>query len=152
MRNLLQTGSMLSLDIGRSRIGLAGCDSTGITITTLPPLYRRTIEEDLLYLNLFIINRYTVGLVVGIPLDDLNKITSQSIHCRRYGKKLAKKLNLPVAWVNENSSTWSATERYDLVNDRSGHLDSMVAYILLEQWLRERCESQSIPMINTSMD
>ena len=38
---------MLSLDVGRRRIGLAGCDPLGITVTPLPPLHRGRFQKDL---------------------------------------------------------------------------------------------------------
>ena len=38
---------MLSLDLGKRRIGLAGCDPLGITVSPLPPLQRKSFERDL---------------------------------------------------------------------------------------------------------
>nr|AQX44637.1 Holliday junction resolvase YqgF [Paulinella micropora] len=143
-------GSVIALDVGRSRVGIAGCDATGITVTPLLPLLRSTIEEDLIYLREIIRTRCTIALLIGLPLSDSNKVTMQAIHCRRYGKKLAQKLQLPVAWVNEHSSSWNAAKRHNLSYDRFGHLDSMVAYMLLEQWLNEKRRSQSTLTITSS--
>ena len=42
---------MLSLDVGRKRIGLAGCDALGITVTPLPALHRGRFDNDLLVLR-----------------------------------------------------------------------------------------------------
>ena len=50
---------------------------------------------------------------------------------------MAIKLDLPLAWVNEHSSTWEAKNRFNIENDRTGKLDSAAAALLLEQWLRE---------------
>ena len=54
-----------------------------------------------------------------------------------YGIKMAKQLHLPLAWVNEHSSTWEASKKYNLHNDRTGKLDSAAAGLLLDQWLKE---------------
>ena len=81
--------------------------------------------------------RRVQGLVVGLPLDAAGEPTAQALHCRRYGLRLAAALNLPLAWVNEHSSTWAAGEQHGLVGDRSGRLDSAAAALLLEQWLQE---------------
>ena len=67
--------------------------------------------------------------------------------CRRYGLALQRglaqrHLSLPLAWVNEHSSSWDAAERFGLRGDRSGRLDSLAAALLLEQWLREGPEPQ----------
>ena len=77
------------------------------------------------------------GLVVGLPLDSAGQPTAQAEHCRRYGMRLAQSLGLPLAWVNEHSSTWAAGERHGLQGDRTGRLDSAAAALLLEQWLQD---------------
>ena len=128
---------MLSLDVGRRRIGLAGCDPLGITVTPLPALHRGRFDTDLPVLERLCRERRVQGLVVGLPLDAAGEPTAQALHCRRYGLRLAAALNLPLDWVNEHSSTWAAGEQHGLVGDRSGRLDSAAAALLLEQWLQE---------------
>jgi putative Holliday junction resolvase len=51
--------------------------------------------------------------------------------------RLAQSLGLPLAWVNEHSSTWEAGERHGLQGDRTGRIDSAAAALLLEQWLQD---------------
>ena len=139
--------SALALDIGRRRIGLAGCDPLGLTVTPLPALQRSSPERDLALLRPLILQRGVRALVFGLPLDDAGLPTEQARHCRRYGLRLAAALSaagtpLPVAWVNEHSSSWAAGERFGLHGDRSGRLDSAAAALLLEQWLRDGPEAQ----------
>lgn len=137
-----QPCSALALDIGRRRIGLAGCDPLGLTVTPLPALQRGPFQRDLAQLLPLLRQRRVSALVLGLPLDASGAITSQARHCRRYGLQLLRALDqvglsLAVAWVNEHSSSWAAAERYGLQGDRSGRLDSAAAALLLEQWLRE---------------
>ena len=141
---------MLSLDVGRRRIGLAGCDPLGITVTPLPALQRRRFDGDLIVLQQLCRDRRIQGLVVGLPLDAAGQPTAQAEHCRRYGRRLAKALQLPLAWVNEHSSTWAAGEQYGLSGDRSGRLDSAAAALLLEQWLREGPELKPVQLSGDS--
>ena len=134
--------SALALDIGRRRIGLAGCDPLGLCVTPLPALQRSSPERDRERLLPLLIQRRVKVLVFGLPLDDAGQPTDQARHCRRYGLRLAAALAaagdpLPVAWVNEHSSSWAAGERFGLHGDRSGRLDSAAAVLLLEQWLRD---------------
>ena len=129
--------SVLSLDVGRKRIGLAGCDPLGITVTPIKALHRGRFDDDLPVLQQLCQDRRVQGLVVGLPLDAAGQPTAQADHCRRYGRRLAQALQLPLAWVNEHSSTWAAGERHGLTGDRSGRLDSAAAALLLDQWLRE---------------
>jgi putative Holliday junction resolvase len=136
--------SVLSLDVGRRRIGLAGCDPLGITVTALPALARSRFDADLAVLRDHCARRSVQGLVVGLPLDSAGSPTPQAEHCHRYGLRLASALNLPLAWVNEQCSTWAAAERHGLHGDRSGRLDSAAAALLLEQWLKEGPELKPV--------
>ena len=129
--------SVLALDVGRRRIGLAGCDPLGLTVTPLPALARGAFAADLVHLGHVVRQRRIEALVVGLPLDQAGDPTAQAVHCRRYGTRLAQQLCLPLAWVNEHSSSWAAAERHGLHGDRSGALDSAAAALLLEQWLQE---------------
>ncbi len=134
--------SALALDVGRRRVGLAGCDPLGLTVTPLPALQRSSFPDDLATLVSLLRQRGARALVIGLPLDARQQPTPQANHCRRYGMRLAHSLAreglpLAVAWVNEHASTWAAGERFGLQGDRSGRLDSAAAALLLEQWLRE---------------
>ena len=129
--------SILSLDVGRRRIGLAGCDALGISVTPLVALRRGRFDADLVVLRAHCRERSVQGLVVGLPLDAAGQPTVQAEHCQRYGLRLAAALDLPLAWVNEHCSSWAAGEQFGLTGDRTGRLDSAAAALLLEQWLAE---------------
>ena len=129
--------SVLSLDIGNKRIGIAGCDPLGISITHLPALFRRSFDEDLKEFSKICTNRKIKGLVIGNPLDMYGKETNQSKQCKKYGIKLAKNLNLPLIFINEHCSTLEAKEKFSITSDKTGRIDSAAAAILLQQWLIE---------------
>jgi putative Holliday junction resolvase len=145
--------SALALDLGRRRIGLAGCDALGLTVTPLPPLRHEGLPLTASRLLVVARERRAQALVIGLPLDADQRTTRQAERCRRLGLRLARSLAaaglpLPLAWVNEHASTWSAAERHGLHGDRSGRLDSAAAAILLEQWLREGPEPEPVPAAN----
>lgn len=127
--------------MGRRRIGLAGCDPLGITVTPLPALARGRFAADLEHLQALIRQRRVQVLVVGLPLDSAGQPGQQSRHCQRYGERLAQATGLALAWVNEHASSWAAAHQLGLHGDRSGRLDSAAAALLLEQWLREGPEA-----------
>ena len=129
--------SVLSLDIGNKRIGIAGCDPLGISITHLSAIFRKTFEEDLKEFRKISANRKVEGLVIGNPLDKNGKETNQSISCKKYGNKLAKCLRLPVVFINEHCSTVEAKAKFSLKSDKTGRIDSAAAAIILQQWLIE---------------
>ena len=129
--------SVLSLDIGDKRIGIAGCDPLGISITHLPAIFRNSFEQDLKAFEKICFERKVEGLIVGNPLDMHGKETNQSSLCKKYGIKLATSLNLPVIFINEHCSTIEAKEKFSLKSDKTGRIDSAAAAILLQQWLIE---------------
>ncbi len=150
LRSRPQPRSALALDVGRRRIGLAGCDPLGVTVTPLPALSRGRLADDLAQLEPLLRQRQVQALVVGLPLDAEGLPTPQARHCRRYGQQLAAATGLPLAWVNEHSSSWAAAAQRGLQGDRSGALDSAAAALLLEQWLREGPEPDGVAAIGRS--
>jgi putative holliday junction resolvase len=58
--------SVLSLDVGRKRIGLAGCDPLGLTVKPLPALHRGRYPADLQQLQALVQERRILALVVGL--------------------------------------------------------------------------------------
>ena len=136
--------SVLALDIGKKRIGLAGCNPLGITARTLPAIHRKSLQEVINQLERYCIQRNVKGLIIGIPLSEEGLETKQSKHCKTLGKQIAKALSLPIAWVNEHSSTWEAANIYNLNGDKSGKLDSAAALLLIKQWLQEGPELKRI--------
>ncbi len=143
--------SILCCDVGKRRVGLAGCDPLGITVTSLPALHRTSFGQDIETLKKHCSERQVLGLVVGLPLDESGKQTKQASYCQRYGLRIAMELRLQLAFVNEHSSSWAAAERFQLSNDRSGLLDSAVAVILLEQWLKEGPELKPVEMASNEV-
>jgi hypothetical protein len=64
--------------VGRRRIGLAGCDPLGITVTPLQALARGDLPSDLARLLPLVLERRVELLVVGLPLDSDQQPTRQA--------------------------------------------------------------------------
>jgi len=129
--------SVLGLDIGQKRIGLAYSDALNITVSILPAVKR---TKDFFELNRIkeYINIYNIqGIIAGLPLDENGFMTRQALDCKTYGDLVFDKLKLPFAYVNEHSSTWESINRFGLRKDKTGLIDSFSAKIILEQWIIE---------------
>ena len=129
--------SILSLDVGIKRIGLAYCDPLCITSNILPAVTRVKNNQEFKIIRNHIDKLNLNGFIVGLPLDENGKFTSQSLDCQEYGELLFYQLKLPFSFVNEHSSTWESTNRFGVKKDKSGLIDSFSAMIILEQWIQE---------------
>ena len=129
--------SILSLDVGIKRIGLAYCDPLCITSNILPAVNRLRNNQEFKIIRNYIDKLNLTGFIVGLPLDENGKFTSQSMDCKEYGELLFYQLKLPFSFVNEHSSTWESTNRFGVKKDKSGLIDSFSAMVILEQWIQE---------------
>ena len=136
--------SILSLDVGLQRIGLAYCDSLFITVNILPALKRERNNNEIIIIKEHIKKLNLTGFIVGLPLDESGGMTSQALDCKTYGEFLFNELKLPFSFVNEHSSTWESTNRFGVKKDKSGLIDSLSAKIILEQWIQEGPELKEL--------
>ena len=136
--------SILSLDVGIKRIGLAYCDSLFITVNILPALKRGRNNNEIIIIKDHIKKLNLTGFIVGLPLDEAGGMTSQALDCKTYGEFLFNELKLPFSFVNEHSSTWESTNRFGVKKDKSGLIDSLSAKIILEQWIQEGPELKEL--------
>ena len=129
--------SVLSLDIGKKRIGLAYCDALFITVSILPAVRRSIDLKEIDILKRHIDNLNISGIIFGIPLDKNGNMTTQAKDCMEYGYLINNIIKLPFNYVNEHSSTWESINTYGIKKDKSGLIDSYSAKIILEQWIKE---------------
>ena len=79
--------SVISLDIGSKRIGLAYCDALHITVSILPAIKRSKDFSELNILRAYIMKHNIKGIIIGLPLDDKGELTTQAKDCKKYGLK-----------------------------------------------------------------
>ena len=85
--------SILSLDVGIKRIGLAYCDPLCITSNILPAVNRFKNHQEIKIIRNHIDELSLTGFIVGIPLDEKGQMTTQAIDCKKYGQ-------LPVSYTH----------------------------------------------------
>lgn len=134
--------SALGLDLGARRIGVAGCDRTGLIATGLTTLRRTTFESILEPLKKIVAERDVEILVVGLPYTLNGEIGNQAKKTQQQARKLSKALNLPVEFVDERLTSFAAEQ---LLSDaqqsapkEKGLIDRKAAAIILQQWLDSR--------------
>ena len=129
--------SVLSLDVGTKRIGLAYCDALFITVSILPAVKRSIELKEIETYKRHINNFNITGIIMGLPLDKNGNMTNQAKDCIKYGEIINSTLRLPFSYVNEHCSTWEAINTHGIKKDKSGLIDSYSAKVILEQWIEE---------------
>ncbi|MEM8804486.1 MAG: Holliday junction resolvase RuvX [Cyanobacteria bacterium P01_G01_bin.38] len=134
--------SALGLDIGTKRIGVAGCDRTGLIATGLTTLEGQSFKSIVAQLQSLVKERQVTVLVVGLPYTLGGEIGAQARQVQKFTRRLSTVLDLPVEYVDERLTSFQA-EQMLLAENRapSRHrplIDRKAAAIILQQWLDQR--------------
>jgi putative holliday junction resolvase len=111
--------SILAIDYGRTRIGLAIADSEAGLPRPLDTLERINRNEDMRRLREIAREHRVKQLVVGLPLRLDGSRGEMADEAVRFAKRVGKQLGLAVDLVDERLTSWEA-ER--LLEEQSGRL------------------------------
>ncbi|MBE9203289.1 Holliday junction resolvase RuvX [Synechocystis salina LEGE 06099] len=129
----------LGLDVGRKRIGVAGCDGTGLIATGLTTIVRSSYDQDMAQIKQLVEARQVNLLVVGLPYTMAGEIGAQAKQVQKFARRLAEKLGLALEYMDERLSSveaenqLKAQKRFSSYN--KGLIDQQAAEIILQQWL-----------------
>jgi putative holliday junction resolvase len=134
-------GTIIGLDHGAKRIGVAvGDTETGMAFAR-PAIHRRSLAVDLHEVEQIAWGEGAELVVVGLPLNMDGSEGAQAASARAFGDGLAEN-GLRVAYQDERLSSWEAGERLRESGRRparaSGELDSTAARLILQQYLDAR--------------
>jgi putative Holliday junction resolvase len=134
--------SALGLDVGKKRIGVAGCDGTGLIATGITTIERTSFERDIEQLRQLVEEREVQILVVGLPYSMDGSLGFQAQQVQKFARRLAKALQLPVEYVDERLTSLEAEqqlkEKKRFSSRDKGAIDRLAAAIILQQWLDSR--------------
>lgn len=134
--------SALGLDVGSKRIGVAGCDGTGLIATGLGTIERRSFNQDLAQLQSLVQERQASVLVVGLPFSMNGSLGFQAKQVQKFAQRISKALQLPVEYVDERLTSVEAEQLLQAENRspsrHKGLIDRKAASLILQQWLDER--------------
>ena len=129
----------LGLDVGKKRLGVAGCDGTGLIATGLTTIYRTNWAEDIRQLKEIVEAREIEILVLGLPFNLDGTVGFQAQRVQKFGSKISHSLQLPGEYVDERLTSveaeaqLKAQKNFDRRN--KGAVDRRAAAIILQQWL-----------------
>lgn len=131
--------SALGLDVGKKRLGVAGCDGLGLIATGLTTIYRTSFDRDVEELKKIVNERDVKILVVGLPYSMNGNLGFQAKQVMKFARRISKALELPVEYVDERLTSVEAEEQLKRLNRFStrdkGAIDRLAAAIILQQWL-----------------
>ena len=134
--------SALGLDIGSKRIGVAGCDGTGLIATGLTTIARTSFVRDVEKLRCLIDERQVQLLVVGLPYSMDGQLGFQARQVQKFARRLATALGLPLEYMDERLTSFEAEQMLLAQNCSPSRnkslIDRKAAALILQQWLDDR--------------
>jgi putative Holliday junction resolvase len=133
--------SVIGLDHGARRIGVAvGDTETGMAFAR-PAIHRRNLASDLHAVEELARAEAAELVVIGLPLHADGSEGDQATLARAFGEGLADS-GMRVVYEDERLTSWEAGERLRESGRRptreSGELDSTAARLILQQYLDAR--------------
>ncbi|MGD1874282.1 MAG: Holliday junction resolvase RuvX [Mastigocoleus sp.] len=134
--------SALGLDVGRKRIGVAGCDRTGLIATGITTIERKNFTHDVAKIRFLIEERQVEVLVVGLPYSMDGSLGFQARHTQKFAARISEVLQIPLEYVDERLTSFQAKQLI-IAENRSpsrnkGLIDRKAAALILQQWLDTR--------------
>lgn len=131
------SGSILALDVGSARIGMA---IAGLAARLASPKgtlqHTESAMEDIRHICG---QEHVAQLVIGLPRGMAGQDTNQTAAVRAFGQKLADELKLPIHWQDEAVTSVRAEEELQRRGKpyRKEDIDSLAATYILEDYLHE---------------
>lgn len=137
---LPQKGSLMGIDVGSKRLGIAKSDETRLIASPKLIITRESNLKDFAKINALIDEYKISALVIGYPINMAGKLTDMS----KFSENFAKNLNdflenkLPIFLFEERLSSFEARNHgYDKIsrNHKSKYVDDIAASVILQHFL-----------------
>jgi putative holliday junction resolvase len=152
--------TILAVDYGRARIGLAIADSESRMAQPLSTMERVNRNEDMRRLRELVREHGVKQIVVGLPLRLDGSRGEMAEEVEGFAQRLRKQIGVPVEMVDERLTSWEAERLLEEVQGRFIHdekltgsrkpkkaqakmtVDAVAAAVILKEYL-ERQESSA---------
>jgi len=122
----LERRSILAVDYGRSRMGLAIADAETRMAQPLSTLERINRNEDMRRLRELVREHGVKQIVVGLPLRLDGTRGEMAEEVERFAQRLRKQIGVPVEMVDERLTSWEAERLLEEVQGRFIHDEKLV--------------------------
>ena len=119
--NKIERHSILAVDYGRVRIGLALADAETRMAQPLSTMERVNRNEDMRRLRELVREQGVELIVVGLPLRLDGTRGAMAEEAERFAQRLRKQIGVPVEMVDERLTSWEAERLLQEVQGRFIH-------------------------------
>jgi putative Holliday junction resolvase len=137
--------TILAIDYGRKRFGLALSDPLGMTARPLAVWLRTNRRRDLARLRQLCRLHGATRIVIGRPLHLNGTEGEMAAEATKFADAVHKHLGLPVELSDERLSSWEAAEIVKMQTcsrrktpRRRSHADDVAAAVILREYLVRR--------------
>jgi putative holliday junction resolvase len=135
-------GTILALDVGTKRIGVAVSDELGLLASPRTVIFRRSTQAALEEIARLVHAEEATLVVVGLPISLDGQVHGQAHSVQRFAERLRKMLNVPMVYADEMLSTVRAEERLRATGIRPDRIreriDAEAAAVILDEYLDHR--------------
>lgn len=117
--------SILAVDYGRARMGLAIADSKARMAQPLSTLERINRNEDMRRLRELVREHSVKQIVVGLPLRLDGTRGEMAEEAERFAQRMRKQIGVPVEMVDERLTSWEAERLLEEVQGRFIHEEKL---------------------------
>src|SRR5438067_13484586 len=149
-------GSILAIDYGRERMGLAIADANVKVAQPLSTMERVNRNEDMRRLREVVRENSVKQIVVGLPLKLDGTRGEMAEEAERFAQRMRKQIGVPVEMVDERLTSWEAERLLEEVQGRFIHeerlggskkpkniqakmsVDAVAAAVILKEYLNRQ--------------
>jgi putative Holliday junction resolvase len=138
--NSLNSPSILALDVGEKRIGVATATLQARLSSPLTTLQRSEATPD--DIERLLLEHQAVALVLGLPRGLDGQHTGQTTAVENFAKTLEPSLDIPLYWQDEAVTSVRAEEELQARGKpyRKEDIDALSATYILEDFMRDHPE------------
>lgn len=129
-----RVGRILGVDWGARRTGVAVSDASREFVFTRPPVVVKSADDIAPQIAQMATSENVAGIVIGLPVhaDGTESETTKMVRC--FANRLAQLTDLPICFIEENLTSFTAQEQMGRVRvrDIKQKLDSESARVILE--------------------
>jgi putative holliday junction resolvase len=149
-------GSILSIDYGRERMGLALAETSAKLAQPFGTLERINRNEDMRRLRELVRDHNVKQIVVGLPLNLDGTRGEMAEEAERFAQRVRKQIGAPVELVDERLTSWEAERLVEETQGRFLHaeksggrarrkkmparatVDAVAAAVILKEYLERK--------------